>query len=117
MSRNRKDGEAQPHIGKVIVTKDGYDVIECELCGFKHIMPLPEESIKKKFYSEKFYEEEKQNYIGRHQEDFEWWSIEHNEKYESQENIGYRFRSWVFPKNRQRKGMGCNRDRTRKTSL
>lgn len=28
------------HFGTTIVTADGFDVIECEPCGFKHIAPL-----------------------------------------------------------------------------
>ncbi len=28
------------HYGRVLATVDGYDVIACEACGFRHIDPL-----------------------------------------------------------------------------
>ena len=39
------------HRGATVVTVDGFDVIECELCGFKPIMPLTSEEELKKFYA------------------------------------------------------------------
>jgi len=70
------------HGGKVFATKGKHDVIECEICGFKHIIPLFEETQKQEFYSEKFYSIEKENYIDNHQRDKHWWLIEYNEKYD-----------------------------------
>ncbi len=81
MNKNWKGEKGNLHKGRVLVTKDGYDVIECELCGFKHIVPLHKNTVQEEFYSEKFYQKETKDYIKRHQEDHEWWSIEHNEKY------------------------------------
>ncbi len=30
------------HSGNVVISGDGYDVIDCETCGFKHVTPLPD---------------------------------------------------------------------------
>jgi SAM-dependent methyltransferase len=70
------------HHGEIILSKDGFDVIECSSCGFKHIVPFADETTTEEFYSDKFYNEEKDNYISNHQKDMDWWLIEHNEKYD-----------------------------------
>jgi hypothetical protein len=31
------------HQGEVVDSVKGFDVIECEICGFKHIIPIPTE--------------------------------------------------------------------------
>ena len=65
MNKSWKDSKGNLHEGKALVSKNGFTVIDCHFCEFKHIIPLTDESIQKEFYSEKFYEEEKQNYIQR----------------------------------------------------
>ena len=40
---------SENHNGKVVDSIDGFDVIECHQCQFKHIMPLP---TKKEVYTE-----------------------------------------------------------------
>ena len=62
------------HRGATVVTVDGFDVIECELCGFKHIMPLTSEEELKKFYAGEYYEQEKPDYFKHAEEDKEWLS-------------------------------------------
>lgn len=69
------------HNGLVLHSVDNYDVIECKRCGFKHIIPLQNEKQHAQFYEEGFYQR-KENYIEKHTEDLEWWTIEHNEKYD-----------------------------------
>ena len=80
--KNWQEDKKTNHHGKVLATKEGVDVIECLLCGFKHIVPFSDKATTEKFYSDKFYSEEKKNYISNHQKDKEWWLIEHNEKYD-----------------------------------
>ncbi|GAI77011.1 unnamed protein product, partial [marine sediment metagenome] len=47
------------HHGEAIDSKDGYDVIECEACGFKHVIPIPTPEELDKLYKEEFYSTEK----------------------------------------------------------
>ena len=82
MDKKWKDNDKVLHTGKILINKDGYDVIECELCEFKHIVPLIDIEDQEKFYTEEFYQKETKNYIERHKEEYEWWCIEHNEKYD-----------------------------------
>lgn len=75
------------HCGPVIAEKDDISVIECEACKFSHIVPLPSADDKADFYENEFYESFSDDYISKHQEDLDWWKIEHREKYELFESI------------------------------
>ena len=69
------------HKGLKIDSVGKVDVIECERCGFAHIIPLPNYHEISNYYSAKFYQV-KGNYIKSHTDDFEWRTIEYNEKYD-----------------------------------
>ena len=32
----------QAHEGRRVARVKGYDIIQCELCGFRHVLPLPD---------------------------------------------------------------------------
>jgi len=81
MDKKWRDGEGNLHKGKLIISKDGYEVIECEMCEFKHIIPFIDAVKQEKFYTEEFYQEEKKDYIQGHLGDDEWWAIGYNELY------------------------------------
>lgn len=64
------------HNGPILVKKDGVDVIDCEFCGFAHIVPLPNPETQAKFYEGSFYQEEKPSYLEEADEDFAWKEVE-----------------------------------------
>ena len=68
------------HYGEVIDSKDGFDVIECKTCGFKHVIPIPTPEELKELYEKEFYDPENKDchYIERHIEDLEWWNLIYN---------------------------------------
>ncbi|HET7086090.1 MAG TPA: class I SAM-dependent methyltransferase [Rhizomicrobium sp.] len=70
------------HHGPVIATVDGYDVIDCEACGFRHIDPLFTDQQLKKFYEAEFYQSEKAEYFERMEADKEWWMLRYHHYYE-----------------------------------
>lgn len=35
------ESKTQSHNGKIVVESDGYSVIDCVPCGFKHVWPHP----------------------------------------------------------------------------
>lgn len=77
------------HYGAVIDSKEGFDVIECETCGFKHIIPIPTPEELNKFYKEDFYSIKKPIYIKNRFEDVEWWNLHYNDIYDFLEkNVG-----------------------------
>ena len=71
----------QNHQGKILDTVKEYDVIECEPCGFAHVIPLAEAQHYSRYYEDEFYQSQV-DYIANHTEDLEWWTIEHNEKFD-----------------------------------
>ena len=73
--------EWQNHTGPILDSVKEFDVIDCEDCGFAHVIPLQSEKEYARYYEEEFYQSQI-DYIKNHTEDLEWWSIEHNEKYD-----------------------------------
>ncbi len=66
--------ESVTHTGSVVDTKDGYDVLDCERCGFKHLMPIPSAASLDEVYRNQFYEDYTPSYIARQEEDLAWWT-------------------------------------------
>jgi SAM-dependent methyltransferase len=62
------------HKGKVIDRVEGYKVIDCQECGFKHVSPIPTDEQLDKLYREKFYTKKKANYLKDAEADLEWWT-------------------------------------------
>jgi SAM-dependent methyltransferase len=71
------------HTGLVLDSVNGFDVIECEACGFKHIIPIPSPDELDKVYREEYYAKEKPLYIERHREDLDWWNLVYSERYDT----------------------------------
>ena len=69
------------HSGPILDSARGFDVIECETCGFKHIVPIPTAEELDCYYRDEFYTGGKSNYFQRHQEDLEWWNMVYEERY------------------------------------
>lgn len=59
--------------GEIIVEKNGNEVIECNICGFKHVYPYPKNESIAKLYTEEYYEKAQPEYIKKVEEDKEWW--------------------------------------------
>ncbi len=96
--------EVAAHYGPIVATADGFDVIDCQACGFRHIDPLFGEDELKKFYDGEFYESERSDYFTRMEEDKEWWMLRYRHYYETAGSAcarpahpGYRFRPRLFP--------------------
>lgn len=73
--------KSRKHAGKVLNKKDGFSVIECTSCGFKHIDPLPSEKELERLYKREFYSKEKPDYFKYAEEDAEWWTARYNYYY------------------------------------
>jgi SAM-dependent methyltransferase len=74
--------EVSAHYGPVLTTVDGYDVIDCEVCGFRHIDPLFTQEELRKFYETEFYQSERPDYFERMEADREWWMLRYRHYYE-----------------------------------
>ena len=87
------------HHGEVIDSKEGFDVIECEICGFKHIIPIPTPEEMASYYKTEFVGKRPQ-LIDKIKEDMEWWKIVYAEKYDF-------FERYIPKKDRRLLDVGC----------
>ena len=77
-----KDKKENLHNGRVLKTKDGFDVIKCKECGFAHIIPIPTESELEDVYSHEYYDDEKPLYIESYIKDQDWHNVINSERYD-----------------------------------
>ena len=72
----------EEHTGVLIDSVSGFDVIDCEKCSFKHIVPIPTAEELTHVYKEDYYTTEKPMYLERANEDLDWWNMVNSERYE-----------------------------------
>jgi SAM-dependent methyltransferase len=77
----------QGHAGVALDTVNGFTVIDCEACRFKHIVPIPTPAELEQVYGHEYYSTEKPLYIQRHIEDREWLSLVYAERYDLFERL------------------------------
>ncbi|MDR2623043.1 MAG: class I SAM-dependent methyltransferase [Methanobrevibacter sp.] len=71
------------HEGNVTWELDNqYKVIDCEICGFKHIVPFPTEESLNDFYSEAYFEKDRENYFNQVKEEINWLNFTYENFYE-----------------------------------
>lgn len=76
------------HKGKIIDQCGEYDILDCEICGFVHIDPIPTEEELENVYKEEYYSVEKPLYLERAKEDLDWWDLVYRERYDTfEENL------------------------------
>ena len=74
------DDNGVEHKGRIEGKFNEFEVIHCQLCDFKHVIPLPKPEELEKLYSEEYYSKEKPLYIERYVEDKEWWDINYDQR-------------------------------------
>lgn len=82
MSVTQHASEHKPsrHGGRVLDRINGYEIIDCIVCGFSHVDPLPTEEELHAQYTEAYYRDEKPTYIARAAEDAEWAALAHRDR-------------------------------------
>jgi 2-polyprenyl-3-methyl-5-hydroxy-6-metoxy-1,4-benzoquinol methylase len=75
------DDNGVEHKGRIEGKFNEFEVIHCQLCDFKHVIPLPKSEELEKLYSEEYYSKEKSLYIERYVEDKEWWDITYDQRF------------------------------------
>jgi len=71
------------HDGPLITRVEGYDIIACAVCGFRHVLPLPEPAALEQAYREAYYTEEKPTFLAHAGEDQEWAALSQRDRLES----------------------------------
>jgi len=68
------------HHGKILKKKYGYKIIDCELCKFIHIDPIPSAQKLKNLYRINYYKNIKPDFIKKHETEIEYWNAIYDEK-------------------------------------
>jgi len=90
----REKKNDKKHFGAVLDNREGFDVIECEACGFRHIIPVPGPDKLQEVYRQQYYLTEKPHYFERYREDLDWWNFTYSERYK-------RFEEFLAPPRRR----------------
>ena len=72
----------QSHEGLRISQAAGLDVIDCAMCGFRHVVPLPDARALEAIYRETYYRDEKPTFLSHAGEDQDWAELAQNDRLE-----------------------------------
>jgi len=75
------------HEGELLDSVAGFDVIDCQGCGFKHIAPIPTPEELDQVYRHQYYSSEKPLYLQRSREDADWWDSVYSDRYDTFEQL------------------------------
>jgi len=75
------------HEGPCVARKNGYDIIHCEMCGFRHAVPLPKQADLEREYRETYYADEKPTFLAHAGEDQQWAELAQTDRLEAFERI------------------------------
>lgn len=67
------------HQGPIIDTLDGYNVIECETCCFRHVFPLPSQDDTDEMYRDKHYDDGVRDRLQYYERDHDWWMMNYGD--------------------------------------
>ena len=68
------------HHGDIVLHKDKIDLIDCKMCNFIHIVPLPSHEELLEFYQNEFYQTIKPEYLKKDEDENQYWNISYDEK-------------------------------------
>jgi len=77
----------QAHEGLRVAVANGYDIIHCNLCGFRHVVPLPDPAVLAASYRENYYTETKPTFLLHASEDQDWAELAQNDRLDSFERL------------------------------
>lgn len=75
------------HVGACVLSRNGFEILDCERCGFKHAVPIPSGGELEALYRQNYYAVEKPLYLERAREDLDWWNVAYADRYDSFERL------------------------------
>lgn len=90
----------QAHEGLRVAVANGYDIIHCNLCGFRHVVPLPDPTTLAASYRENYYTETKPTFLLHASEDQDWAELAQNDRLDVFERL-------LGPPRRRLLDVGC----------
>jgi SAM-dependent methyltransferase len=77
----------QSHEGARVSHLKGLDVIDCAMCGFRHVVPLPDSRALEATYREAYYRDVKPTFLAHADEDQAWAELAQNDRLEAFERL------------------------------
>ena len=81
------DSDGGDHDGSLVTRAKGFDVIACAICGFRHVIPLPDTAELERTYRDAYYTEEKPMFLAHAGEDQDWAALASSDRLESFERL------------------------------
>lgn len=75
------------HEGALITRERGYDIVACSLCGFRHVVPLPNPAAMMREYRDTYYVNEKPTFLTHAGEDQDWAELAQKDRLEIFERL------------------------------
>tara|TARA_B100000945_G_scaffold319145_1_gene325715 strand:+ start:1688 stop:2614 length:927 start_codon:yes stop_codon:yes gene_type:complete len=82
MFKKWQDSNYKIHSGELQGSKNEYDAINCNECGFSHVIPIPTESFLSEYYKDSFVKNRPKGFYEKMESDIPWLDIFYNEKYD-----------------------------------
>jgi SAM-dependent methyltransferase len=77
----------QAHEGRRVARVKGYDIIQCDLCGYRHVLPLPEPAELEAARRRSNIKEETLAFPPQNNDDRNWAELAYNDRLESMERL------------------------------
>jgi SAM-dependent methyltransferase len=75
------------HLGTTVGRREGHDCIDCETCGFVHLLNFPTKQELDAFYKNEFYQRAKPNYALEEEEDAPWHAMQYADRWHKAREI------------------------------
>jgi len=70
-----------------MAVKNGFDLLDCQECGFIHAVPIPSPGELDALYRRHYFLKDKPDYLARHLEDLDWWNTVYGDRYKTFEEL------------------------------
>ncbi len=77
----------QAHEGRRVAQVKGYDIIQCDLCGYRHVLPLPDPAELEAARCRSNIQEETLAFPPQNSDDRNWAELAYNDRLESMERL------------------------------
>jgi SAM-dependent methyltransferase len=75
------------HEGPLVTRANGYDIVACSMCGFRHVVPLPNPAAMMREYRDSYYVDEKPTFLTHAGEDQDWAELAQRDRLEMFERL------------------------------
>jgi 2-polyprenyl-3-methyl-5-hydroxy-6-metoxy-1,4-benzoquinol methylase len=96
----KEESSWNQHSGPLVDQINNYKIIDCNMCKFKHAIPIPSHQELEEYYDKFYFDKRKPDYFQKQKKDEKWWNMVFSERYEL-------FEKHIKTKNRRILDIGC----------